>query len=301
MGERGRFDAVVSTSFPLSAHSVAEAVKDLCGAAWVADFRDFYGQFASNGIGRRTPRGAFLARRIAAWGRKAEAITTVSERLADILGRWMGGRRPLVVFNGYFAEHLPRSAPGKPGRTILYAGSFNAQEFTLDPLIAAFRLLQERGVTPPELQFSGTPSAMICALLDAAGIKARFLGAQSNRNLLELQRDAGFLLLLDAMSGPGALLTKTFEYLAARRPMVVVSRPGSDLRETVFDAPAPGYCVSIEANEIADFLASWLERNLVASSEDFYPQDRITHYSRETQARLLLAELERLVAAKAGQ
>lgn len=295
--ERGDFDAVVSTSFPLSAHEAAYRLSRGGRAVWVADFRDFYGQFGSNKVSRRSPRGAFLARRLAAYGRRIDLAVTVSGRLQSLLEPWLGGTESMVLYNGYFIEHLPLPEAVEPDWSILYTGSYNSGEFTLAPLVEALSILRAKGVAAPRLRFSGERNEAVAAPLEAAGFIPEFLGAIDNRRALDLQRRAGFLLLCDAMSGPGALLTKTFEYLAARRPVIAITRPDSDLRETVFNQPADGYVATLKGGEIAEFLLAWRERGTAAGAEAFYPPEKIEFYSRERQADLLLERITSMVAA----
>lgn len=295
---RGRFDAVVSTSFPLSAHEAAWRFKSRRDLVWVGDFRDFYGQFGSNAIDPKSGRGRFLSRRISAYGRAMDLATTVSIRLQNLLAGWIPETPTLVLYNGYFKEHLPPIESEEADWSILYTGSYNAEEFTLAPLAEAMVLLKDQGIHPPEIRFTGGRNEAVEEAFRSVGIVPRFLGAVRNQDALRLQRKAGFLLVCDAMSGPGALLTKTFEYLAARRPVIAITRKGSDLRETVFAEKAPGYITSTEAKEIADFIVNWKERGLGATDGAFYPEERIETYSRERQADVLLARIEAIILGR---
>ncbi|MCE1196540.1 hypothetical protein LWX53_08600 [bacterium] len=313
----GSFDAVISTSFPLSAHEVARKVKKATGCAWVADFRDFFGQFASNTLAD-SPRSRFLARRFRTYGRETDLVLTVSEKLKKLVDKALrigspeppaaaatgpadagAGGGAMVLYNGYFAEHLPAAvfeASAPPQWRILYTGSYNEGEFTVEPLAKALLAWPAEAGEKPQICFTGSPIKSVERAFQAAGVAPRFLGPVDNREALRLQAESAFLLLCDSMSGPGALLTKTFEYLAVRRPIIGLSRPGSDLRAGLFAPKADGYCLSMESDEILSFMLAWRGRFERGETGDaFYPDEIISRYSREYQADTLVDRLESLL------
>lgn len=297
VSDHGPFDAIISTSFPLSAHTVAMRLRIRHGGVWSADFRDFFGQSDSTRLARGTPRTVFLRHFVARIGRRADLVTTVSRDLSVLLAHHIPEEKIAIVYNGYFEEHLPTGPAGQPVRRILYTGSYNATEFTLEPVIKALALLREDGYRLPMLSFVGGRTEAVAALLQEAGLEHEFLPGMVNREVLRLQRDSALLLLCDTMSGPGALLTKTFEYLAVRRPVIVITRPGSGLSTTIFAPSMPGYSLSLDPREIAAFIRAGLEGGIPDSA--FYPAASIRTYAREVQARTLLERLKRLSGASA--
>ena len=316
----GRFDAVISTSFPLSAHEVARKVKKATGCVWAADFRDFYGQFASNELANSL-RSRFLAPRFRAYGGEADLVLTVSRKLKNLVDKALGigtpeppraaatrpvgtdsGGGAMVLYNGYFAEHLPPAAlesSDPPQWRVLYTGSYNDNEFTVEPLAKALSAWPAEAGEKPEICFTGSPIESVEKAFRGAGVAPRFLGPIDNREALRLQAESAFLLICDSMSGPGALLTKTFEYLAAHRPIIGISRPGSELRAGLFAQKARGYCLSTEPDEILLFMTDWRGRFKRGDIGDaFYPDEIIHRYSREYQADALVDRLEALLKSR---
>jgi len=208
------------------------------------------------------------------------------------------GEGAMVLYNGYFAEHLPPipPAPSAPRQwRILYTGSYNANEFTVEPLAKALSAWPAKAGEKPEICFTGSPIESVEKAFREAGAAVRFLGPIDNREALRLQAESAFLLICDSMSGPGALLTKTFEYLAVRRPVIGISRPGSELRTNLFAEGAAGYCLSMDPGEILSFMLSWREAFKNNEIHDtFYADEIISQYSREFQADLLVDRLEAL-------
>ena len=294
---RGEFHTVISTSFPLSAHEVAYRTARAGRTRWIADFRDFYGQFESNALVSGSPRERFLRARFRKYGRRIDLATTVSEPLRSLVSGALGRDAPdgtMLLYNGYFEEHLPESVPAAPRWRILYTGSYNATEFTLEPLVSALRGWPEGAGPVPGVAFTGSPSKPVTDAFGKIGIVPEFLGAVGNREALRLQADSAFLLICDSMTGPGALLTKTFEYLAARRPIICISRPGSDLRTGMFANAKPGYCASMDPGEIRDFMLRWRPGFVCARdlADAFLPPDAVRAYSREYQADRLVDWVE---------
>jgi len=318
----GRFDAVISTSFPLSAHEVARRVKKATGCVWAADFRDFYGQFDSNEL-TDSPRSRFLARRFRAYGREADVVLTVSEKLKMLVDQALGigapertadtmrpahddsGEGAVVLYNGYFAEHLPPIPPAPsapPLWRILYTGSYNASEFTVEPLAKALSAWPAEAGGKPEICFTGSPIESVEKAFHEVGAVVRFLGPIDNREALRLQTESAFLLICDSMSGPGALLTKTFEYLAVHRPIIGISRPGSELRANLFVKEAAGYCLSMDPGEILSFMLRWSGNVSINEIQGaFYADEIIRQYSREFQADLLVDRLEALSKSRSQE
>ncbi len=295
IAKEGAYDAIVSTSFPLSAHRIARRIKDVHGGIWIADFRDFFGQFESTklaGLSPRTWRLKSFARLV---GKEADLVTTVSGELEELLHGFMPKARIDVYFNGYFEEHLPKDPPAAIRRRILYTGSYNAKEFTIQPLIEALGILAGQGYELPVLTFAGGRIESLATQLEAAGLPHEFLPSLPNRDILRLQAESAILLLCDAMSGPGVLLTKTFEYLAARRPILVITKRGSELATTLFAKPSSSYLLSTEPGEIAEFI----RRKLEGGQEDFLAPEIVRQYSREAQAERLLGTIAEMVGWRA--
>jgi hypothetical protein len=296
--QHGNFDAVVSTSFPLSAHVVAMRMKRRTGAVWVADFRDYYGQFASNELRGGAPRDHYLRSFARKVGREADLVTTVSGKLAEIIRGAVAPRRLEILYNGYFEEHVHTDDnASSPRRRILYTGSYNAIEFTIAPLVSALERLREDGFEVPIVCFTGSRIGAVAEPLGAAGLAFEFLGAMGNSSVMRLQRESALLLICDAMSGPGTLPTKSFEYLAARRPILAIARLDSDLAMSLFRKPSPGYLVSMDPSRIADFIRSRLDGQS-GSDGDYYDNEMIAAYSRERQADKLLDKIASLVVGK---
>lgn len=297
----GAFDVIVSTAFPASDHLVAWRLSRRLGAEWVADFRDWYGEIDGDEPERAWTRRLWLKRLFRRWSKDMSFATTVSPGLAEFLADDFPHCRIEVIYNGYFEENYPtewRNDSGPGAYEVLYTGSWGDDPEPLVPLFEAFRLLRARGVEPPPLRFTGKENQRLRAALPR-DVSVEFIGTFSNREIAVRQRQAGFLLLAP-LRGIGILHTKTFEYLAVGRPILVLADEESELRNAVFGKDRRAYSLNRDPAKIADFIVAW--RNRATDREDLYSESEIGTFSREAQADRLLALISRAVSlhAKAG-
>ena len=227
-----RFDCVITTSPPESAHAVGLALRRR-GVAWVADVRDAWTfeplrpEFPTAAQRRLD---AWLERR---WLGRADAVVCVSEPAAEDLRR----RRiadPLLVPNGWDPELAPAGA-GEPTAlldpervSLVYTGRFGS--FGRDPgaLVEALARLgrdDPASAAKLELVVAGPLTGPEAELFATDVSPARIVAAGSLRreSALALQREAQALLLLAQPTRSQLLNIKLFEYLAAGRPILALA------------------------------------------------------------------------------
>src|SRR5215471_18327497 len=102
----GKFDAIFSSSFPVTAHLVARRVHQEFGTPWVAEFRDLWTDLVRYDSRRRQMLDEATERAVL---RGATELVSVSEGYAGILSGRVG-RRVLVITNGFD----PADFRGKP-------------------------------------------------------------------------------------------------------------------------------------------------------------------------------------------
>ncbi len=264
--------AAIYSSFPPgSAHLLGLLLKRLTGLPWVADFRDswIYDPLdpALAELPYRRAAEQRMERRVV---ETADVVVAATDITADRLRCSYPGRAGAirVITNGfdpadYAGVRAVPAAPGSGPMRLVHAGSFTAShpQRSLDPLLAALRILQQRDAAWTErlrLVLAGHLTAAetaAAAELTAAGT-IELTGRVSHHQALALQAGAHILVLVDhprpwpASNVPG----KLYEYLAFGRPILAICGPGM-VHDLVHGLRA-GRCVSGEQPDVlADRLA----------------------------------------------
>ncbi len=297
-----RFDAVITTSPPESAHLIGRAVQRR-GVAWVADVRDAWNfeplrpSFPTRAQHRLDER---LERRLLG---AADVVTAVSRPAADDLRSRVGASVELVP-NGWDPELAPSpdgSELGTAARlldadrtSLVYTGRFGSYGRDPGPLIEALGRL---AVTDPELAarlelvVAGPHTDAELELLrrDVAPARISVLGSVSRERALALQRAADALLVIAAPGRTQLANLKLFEYMAAGRPILALAartEAGRIVSETGGEVVR-----SDDVAAIADAL-----RGLTSGERQAPDPERLREYSYPSVAERMSAAVERAVA-----
>jgi glycosyltransferase involved in cell wall biosynthesis len=236
--------------------------------------------------------------------RSAAALVTVSEPLAEELRRTY--RAPVtVVLNGYDAEHgvdEPADRRRELPLRIVYTGNlFIGRD--LSPLLHALVLLGDdrRDV---RVEIVGNRDLSLRAHYSAVagdlgvGDALHWLPAVPHRESVRLQRTADVLLLLTANDPVerGAYTGKIFEYVGARRPILLIGLQegvAADLvRSNDIGAPA------IEPQDIAAHLRRWIDEKRRNGGPDDVSASMAGQFTREAQTRIVERVLEGVLGAR---
>ena len=288
-----RFDCVVTSSPPQSAHVVGLALKRR-GLRWIADFRDgwtFEPQHAPWLVGAQRWADESLERRVA---RRADAVVGVTKPIADDLRERLGVRTELIT-NGFDPEDV--TAPDADGlldpnrHSLVHTGRMAVALRSPKPLIASLRTLRASAPTLAErleVVFAGPLSDEERELLAAPELEGtvRALGSLDRPRTLALQRAADSLLVITEGRRRSVATGKVYEYLAAARPVLVLGEE-TDAARIVSETGA-GFATSADD---PDAIAAALRR-LVESPPEAAPSAAIESYSYPELARRLADLIE---------
>lgn len=265
-----RPDVIMATGPPASAYLVAAALARRLGVPWVADYRDLwtvgndYWPYGRSWVRRRLDH--WLERRLLG---SASGCVTVSEPLAEIL-RSTFAIDTTVVMNGIDPRPVPAGAdpvaapagpavPGSVTLTLAHTGRLNPGKRDPAPLLDAVALLgPERDRV--HVVFAGEDNGVARAAVERAGVadSVTNLGEVSAEKSWRVQAEADVLVLVmwndprDAGTMPG----KFFDYLRARRPILMIGHPNGIVADLIRTRGA-GVVLS-DPREIADQLRRWL-------------------------------------------
>lgn len=276
-------DAIIATGPPFSSLLLGEKLKRRSGVPLVLDYRDEWG--ISNAYWENKRPGP-VARRVQEWMqrrclREADLIlattpssTAAIARLADEAG---SRARSACVYNGYDPGDFPSfdertiSRPDYGHGTALYRLASVGTLWALNPIDPLIAAIERLAATAPqllselELVVAGRRTAEQEQQLDRlCGLPCRLvrLPFVSHAEACRLMRSADGLLLLNAdyPDTQRIINAKTFEYMAARRPIFVIA-PQGDLTELVRDLPGTVLTNPRDPKQIADQLSLQLEQH----------------------------------------
>jgi glycosyltransferase involved in cell wall biosynthesis len=310
-------DAIIATGPPFSSLLLGETLRRKTGVPLVLDYRDEWG--ISNAYWENKRPGA-IARRVQDWMqrrclRAADLIlattpssTAAIAALADEAG---GHARSACIYNGFDPDNFPQFddrgverpdyGNGSAKYRLACVGTLWALN-PIDPLVAAIERLAASApqlLGHLELVVAGRRTAEQEAVLDRlAALPCRLvrLPFVSHAEACRLMRTADGLLLLNAdyPDTQRIINAKTFEYMAARRPIFVVA-PQGDLTDVVRDLPGTVLTNPREPEQIADRLALELERHRCGVRLDEGLWD-IGRFERRRLAGELAGALDRLTS-----
>ena len=220
--------AMISSSPPVTSHVIARKLKDEFKIPWVADFRDLWTQnyyYPYSPLRRMTERRLELKTLS-----EANALVTVSQPAADDL-RSLHKQKPVHSIPNGFDPTEVNTTPAKltDKFTITYTGNLYPGKQSPEPVFAALQDLIREGSMAAgdiEVRFYGPQAGWIDKQAEHYGLTdiVKQFGMVPREVALNKQRESQLLLLLkwNDPKQRGAYLAKTFEYLAARRPILAV-------------------------------------------------------------------------------
>ena len=249
-----RFDCVITSSPPESAHFVGRALRRR-GVAWVADLRDGW-TFEPIRPGFPTQLQRRYDERLERrWLGDADAVVAVSRPAADDL-RDRLGLEPELIPNGWDPDLAADPAATDAAERLLdqertslvYTGRFGSYGRDPTGLIEAMRILAREhpeAAAALELVIAGPLTQDEAQLMRTDVSPARIVvaGTLDRADALALQQAADALLLIASARRTQLLNFKVFEYLAAGRPILALAA-GTEAGRIV--AEAGGEAVSAD-------------------------------------------------------
>lgn len=241
-----RFQAIISTGPPVSAHIVAYLLRRRNNIAWVVDLRDpMLGQGGETRVARKG---------IMTWFEKCIATNSsllispysfVLERLSNLYDA--DDSKLLLVSNGFdpkiqnklaWSNETPSAPVAKDKLVILHAGQllYPFRQKTTKNLIQGLKLLVEECPESKDvirLLFYGTFPEAARKIIKEWSLESMFHIQRyiPNKSVLSRERDCTVLLLISGTEWeiPG----KVFEYFEAQRPILCLSKPNSGIAHLI--------------------------------------------------------------------
>ena len=238
--KEARFDAILSTSPPVSTHLAAQTLARDLALPWVADFRD---ALVFNMLCIKRSVGRFLNAR---WERQifedAGAIIGVSQPMMDAWAETYPSltAKMHLIYNGFDPEDrlTPRPIPARGHKLIAHVGGLYGQR-TPAPALASFERLLAAGrisASDVKLELIGEIEPRILAACREQFTRLEALGFLKYRpdhvpraEAVRAMAEADYLLVLDNNESNRSygVPVKLIEYLQIGRPILAFTPEGS--------------------------------------------------------------------------
>jgi glycosyltransferase involved in cell wall biosynthesis len=245
---RHSFDAVFSSSVPVTGHLVARSLARRAGLPWVAEFRDPWSDRLPPDHPYRR-RAASLEAAIA--GEAKELIfpsPTWSAHYADLWSRAIE-----VIPNGHDSPNEPGVAVEEP--ILTYAGSYHPGMQSLEGVWAAIRdLARERPSEAPRVRVIGEIPDRLRAEVEGFGLgdRVEMTGFLPHDDAVREMARSSILLACgpigDDVVSRGWIPAKLFEYLATGRPILYLGDREGDAAELLGAQPG---CHLVDPGDVA--------------------------------------------------
>lgn len=295
-----KFDVVLTTSPPPSAHVAGRLIKDRSAIPWVADLRDLWSddRFSTAPRWRRVIDRRYEQRTL----RHADALVTVSDPLAEEL-RGLHPSVPIhTVLNGFDPDLINPGEPLPDIFTITHTGTYHQGRRDPSLLFEATGNLVRSGRLPQDrfrIRLFAKHEPWLLALAGQHGIaeNIELVPWGSFDDAVRAQRQSHVLLLLH-WGGPkeaGVVTAKVFEYLAARRPILVLGGGPGTLVDLLNDTGGGLQVTSVDNLE-RQLVTWWNEFERTGSVGWNGDQGKIDNYSHVRMAREFVEVFDAVVS-----
>lgn len=268
--EREKFDAIISSSSPVTCHVVANKLKKKYGLMWVADFRDPWTQ--NHNYSYPWWRKMFEKKLELRTLKNADALITVSE--PDVRNLMLfHKKRAYTITNGFDPEKVNNLANQLTNKfTITYTGKIYEKQYPAKVLIALQKLILEDQINPNDLEFRfyGPNNISLENKIKEYKLSSivKQYGNISRDLALEKQRESQVLVKFnwEDLNQKGCYTGKIFEYLAAKRPIIATGGFAGDVTENLLKLTKAGiFATSTEEIEkcLLDFYKEYKEKGKV--------------------------------------
>lgn len=255
------YDLIYVSAPPFSGFRIAASLSKEFKVPWVAEFRDLWTDNHSYNF----PAWRLFIERY--WERsllsKVSGLVTVSPPLVKKLKKF--DKIVWEVRNGYSEEdfnavqRLENFASDQNCLDIVFTGNVYDEHYDLDSFCNGIALFQRCGGRV-KIHVAGRNTGSFQNAAKKYHIETLFIfhGAVTHAIALSMQRSADVLLTFLWQGGltEGVFSAKLFEYAGARRPILAIGHPSSDVGEIIRTAEIGSVC--IDAQAVSSQLQSWL-------------------------------------------
>ena len=299
--EEEEIDAIISSSWPITCHTIAKDLNEKYNLPWIADLRDLWN--LNPYVSHTFIRNYFEKRLELKTFENADALTTTTDLAAETLSTLHPKSRIVPILSGYdkddfkFLEELiaenddsMNNSPNDSSKLkFIYAGSLYGGKRDPSYLFEAIRQLEDENKLDSSkisIEFYGDSTgleeiAKRYGLLDILHIGGKI----AHEEVLKKQLNSDVLLLIswdnekEKMFIPG----KIYEYFALKKPVLSIGYKEGSLKDLIDETKVGYHVSSLESTKEAllDIYNEFTEKGTVELRSDINIED----YSMENMAK----------------
>ncbi len=284
-------DAIISSGPPHTTHLIARGVKRKTNLPWIADFRDpwtqidFYEQLMLTSVAdakhKRLERSVL---------KEADKVITVSWNWAKDLEA-IGKRKIEIITNGFDEDDFSAAGSTQSDTkfSMSHIGSLNGDRNAENFWVALKELCNDDAQFKTDLiiRLIGKNDFSVYQSIEQNGLNKQLEKIEyiphSETGKYQQRSSVLLLFLNNTPNVLGIIPGKLFEYLAARRPILIIGNSNGDSARIVTETNAGAICGFDEKEKmkatIKDFYTRWKKNELTVSAA------AIEKYSRKTIAQ----------------
>jgi hypothetical protein len=295
LADSKKYDLVLSSSSPFTAHMVGRNIASNLDVPWVADYRDLYS------LNHTNPLNVSSVDFEASIIESASALITVSAGFAKSQREIYSGE--IIVVNNGFKELKPRKEIIIDGPVkILYSGTIENGFQNLELFLDSLEELNSSQIKA-EVTFLGSSCSDVRRFYsDNSQRLPKFIhlnGNVSREESLSQQRSSDLLLYFE-WGNPeidGVLLTKLYEYIASGSAILRVGAAINDEAAGIFKNI--GYPASLSTKkQIVDWLSEVIHRKTISTIRN---DVAASYFSYASIASRLDKDLRRLIGESSAK
>ena len=301
--EEEEIEAIISSSWPITCHTIAKDLKDKYGLFWIADLRDLWN--LNPYVSHTFIRTHFEKKLELKTFENTDVLTTTTDLAGKTLATLHPKNRIVPILSGYDEDDFKflnsivsnekdavsdsNDSSNDEKLKFIYAGSLYGGKRDPTNLFKAIRQLEDENKLDSSklsIEFYGD-STNLEEIASRYGLSEilKIGGKISHEDVLKKQLESDILLLIswndekERMFIPG----KIYEYFALSKPVLSIGYKEGSLKELIEETKV-GYHVS-DLESTKDILLKFYNEFMEKGTVDLNSQINIEDYSMENMAR----------------
>lgn len=279
--EKEKFDAIISSSSPVTCHVVASKLSQKYNLPWIADFRDLWTQnhnysfcFLRKWLEKRYELKTL---------KRAKLLVAASPVWAEKLGSFHQ-KKAIGITNGFQPELVNKEKTNSFSKfTIVYSGTLYSENQDPSVFFEALKDFKEK----MEVKFYTGKIPWLEKMIENYKLeeRVRVMEKVARKEIIDIQNKAHALLLICWENEKGWVPLKIFNYFVSQKPILAIGKKEDNIIKKIIEETGTGVCLE-RKEEIKEFLENaYLEYKERRELSYHCNPEKVNSYSFKEKAR----------------